>query len=578
MKVQFLSNVVLATLAVTCGTLPSLAQAPAAGVLPKKLIEAGWDKPDTARLRANLAQMEQTPFDGVIIGVTGKDDAGKIIGVQSAFSSVPWKREWFQNSIADLKAIRSSRLTDNFIQVGANPGNVDWFDDAGWKEIVEHWRIAAWIAKEGGLKGILFDPEPYTKPFSQFNYSLQEGREKHTMQQYQDKARQRGREVMRAIAAEYPNLVLYTFFMNSVNAPATQSPNPQVALATLSYNLYPAFINGWLDQAPPAMTFVDGCESAYLYNSQLQYLQAANDIRNSSLSLVAPENRRKYLAQVQASFGIYLDAYVNPPTSQWRIDMEGEEPVNRLRANVGAAVRAANEYVWVYGEKYRWWPTPNTSVDAQSWDEKLPGTSRALTAAAHPQRLVAAAFAELQKNGSEANLIQNGDFAVQPPTGSAPADKTAAADWKTPANIANWSTWQTEASRGVFRLDETVNHSGGKNSGAAQISGTQNGCFIQHLPVKSGEHYAVRVWLRQKGDGPGWIRVRWQTPENKWTQESQDVLLMPASDQETQKWQEIAGLVTVPEGVGRMVILLSAANQSASDSVWFDDAQVFKTN
>src|SRR5690606_38875079 len=134
------------------------------------------------------------------------DDEGKLVRVQGAFSNVPWKREWFQKSIDDLKAIRSKKLTDNFVIVGANPGNVDWFDDAAWKEVVDHWRIAASIAREGGLKGILFDPEPYTKPFAQFNYAAQPEREKHTLGAYQAKARQRGQEVVRAIAAEAPDL------------------------------------------------------------------------------------------------------------------------------------------------------------------------------------------------------------------------------------------------------------------------------------------------------------------------------------------------------------------------------------
>jgi hypothetical protein len=574
-KVQFFSKVALTALVVACSALPTVAQAP--GVLPKKLIEAGWDKPDTARLRANLKQMENTPFDGVIIGVTGTDDAGKTVQARPAFSNVPWKREWFQSSIDDLKTIRSTKLTDNFIQVGANPGDVDWFDDAAWQQVVDHWRIAAWIAKEGGLKGILFDPEPYQKPFFQFNYQSQPQREKYTLAQYQEKARQRGREVMRAIVSQAPDMVLYTFFMNSVNAAAMQSSNPQVALATLSYNLYPAFINGWLDEAPPNMTFVDGCESAYRYNSQREYLQAANDMRNTVLGLVAPENRRKYLAQVQASFGVYLDAYINPPTSPWYIDPEGDEVVQRLQTNTNYALRAANEYVWVYGEKYRWWPTPNGSVNEQSWDEKLPGTSRALMAAAHPQRLVKMAFEDLDKSGTATNLIQNGDFSGAA-TMKTPEDKTAPADWKTPANIPHWSTWQLSTSQGTFRWDNSTNHSGDKNSGAAQISGVENGCFIQHLAVKPGETYAVRAWVKQKGEVPGWIRVRWQTPDNKWTQESQDILMMPASKENAAGWREIAGLATVPEGVGRMVILLSASSQRQDDSVWFDDAQTFKIN
>jgi hypothetical protein len=40
-------------------------------------------------------------------------------------------------------------LTDNFLIFGANPGYVDWFDDAGWREIREHCRLLARLAHEG---------------------------------------------------------------------------------------------------------------------------------------------------------------------------------------------------------------------------------------------------------------------------------------------------------------------------------------------------------------------------------------------------------------------------------------------
>ncbi len=71
----------------------------------------------------------------------------------------------------ELRKCKFTRFTDNFITIGANPGNIDWFDDEGWQQIVEHWRIAAWLAKQSGLKGLLFDPEPYTLPHSQFSYA-----------------------------------------------------------------------------------------------------------------------------------------------------------------------------------------------------------------------------------------------------------------------------------------------------------------------------------------------------------------------------------------------------------------------
>ena len=107
------------------------------------------------------------------------------------------------------------------------------------------------------------------------------------------------------------------------------------------------------------MTFVDGCERAYRFNSREEYLAAANLIRNKCQRLVSPENRAKYRAQVQVSFGVYLDAYVNPPDSNWYIDPGRQTPVRRLADNVASALEAADEYVWIYGEQASWWPSPH---------------------------------------------------------------------------------------------------------------------------------------------------------------------------------------------------------------------------
>ena len=325
----------------------------------KKLIATGWDHPDSQRLLANLAEMEKRPFDGVVLEVTGRTAEGKPCPLREAFSNQKWQREWFQTSVDQLRTCKFTRFTDNFVTIGANPGNVDWFDDEGWQQIVEHWRIAAWLAKQSGLKGLLFDPEPYTPPHSQFSYAAQPDRTQHSFNEYAAKARQRGREVMQAVAEEYPEITIFCYFMNSVNATATGRADPRPALAAQGYGLYPAMIDGWLDAAPPTVVLVDGCESAYLYNSRQQFLESAMQIKGACQELVSPENRAKYRAQVQVSFGIYLDAYWNPKDSPWYIDGLGGPRVERLRANTSAALAAADEYVWVYGERFRWWPTPN---------------------------------------------------------------------------------------------------------------------------------------------------------------------------------------------------------------------------
>ena len=223
----------------------------------KKLIATGWDNANTERLRANLAEMEKRPFDGVVLAVEGRIDEKKRCHMGWTFTAEKWQRAWFEPAVADLKACRFTRFTDNFAQVGANPGSVDWFDDAGWAEIIDHWRIAAWVARQGRLKGLLFDPEPYAPPHAQFIYAAQPQHDKHTFDDYVRQARKRGGEVMQAIGHEYPDITLFSYFLNVVVARAADHADPNRALATMHYGLLPAFLDGWLDAAGPGVKLVD---------------------------------------------------------------------------------------------------------------------------------------------------------------------------------------------------------------------------------------------------------------------------------------------------------------------------------
>lgn len=536
--------------------------------LRKKLIETGWDVPDTARLRQNLAVMEQRPFDGVVLEAVGRIDDKRRCPMRPAFSSQPWQRQWFQSCVEDLKACRPKRLTDNFVTLGANPGDVDWFDDAGWQQIVEHWRIAAWLAKQGGLKGILFDPEPYEPPHRQFAYAAQPQRDRHTFAEYCAKARERGRQVMQAVAGEYPGMVLYCYFMNSANATAVGHADPQPILEAGGYGLYPAFIDGWLDAVPPAMTLVDGCESAYHYNSTEQFLEAGLLMRLGCQELVSPENRARYRAQVQASFGIYLDAHWNPPTSPWYIDPKGGPRADRLRENVATALRVADEYVWIYGEKFRWWPTPNGGVKPESWDEALPGSEDALRFARDPLDDGRRRIEALRQAGKLENLARNGDFGSEHAAGNdAPAQ-----DWKAGGAPAGWGFWQEDTSKGTFTWDREA---GAAGKGAARAAGVLNGCFIQQINAKPGERYAVQAVRKLQGKGNAWVRIRWQTAEGKWTDDDKDVILTATGARG--EWAELFGVATVPERAGKLLILLGAGGQqSPEDVAWFDDVRLYR--
>ncbi len=545
-------------LAPLCALVAAGADAPPACVpfapIKKKLIATGWDSPTPAQFRAHLREFERWPFDGTTIQPTRTGAGGSAVDAKFAFGRGRWERQEFAAAIADLKAAAPLTARDNFLMLYANPGDVDWFDDAGWADIVEHWRLLAWTARAGGVRGILFDAEPYTPPHEQFRYGAQPGRDHHDFTAYRAKARERGRAVMRAVAGEFHDVTIFTYRLlcDLLFALASDGdPTPQ--LEVHAYGLLPAFLNGMLDVMPSGATIIDGDENAYTYNSDAEFERAFVDLKTRTLALIALENRAKFRAQYGVSHGIYLDAHANEPSSPWYIDPRGGTRAARLEANVKAALRTADEYVWVYGEKAKWWPSGNAAFPF--WPAKLEGADRALFRAKDP---LGAACARLAAATPAENLLRNADFALGAEDGG-PAER--------------WF-WQDEASHGLKARDGEV---GAAARGAARLSATGNGCFGQGVKVKGGESYVAGVKIRRQGRGVAAVRIRWKTPEGAWTTEGRDVHLAPAGAPDEGGWSLFAGAVGVPEGAGELVVLLGARGQAeAPDTAWFDDAVIVR--
>jgi hypothetical protein len=373
-------------------TLAALTQALAAdgaAVPRKKFIELGWDIPSTTVLREHWREMEQTtPFDGVMFKIETRDDQGQALGSEAIWDGRPWKRTWLAPAQADLKSCRFVRFTDNFLRFNATPGNLDWADDAGWGALADKAGHCAWLMKAAGGKGLAIDFESYGA--NQFKFEASKGR---AFADTSVLARKRGAQFVQAVAGEFPNAVLLTLWMNSINLKAGSSDAPETLLASSGYGLPPAFIDGMLDAAPPVMVLVDGCENGYYMDSAEEYLRASHEMRSwngAAMRLVSPANRPKYRQQVQAGFGFYLDMFLNNATSpHYRGPLNGSR-LARLERNLTFARDAADEYVWVYGEQCRWWGKPldvPTSVgQGRLWEEALPGITRAIAYVRDPVR------------------------------------------------------------------------------------------------------------------------------------------------------------------------------------------------
>ena len=529
----------------------------------KKLIQVGWDMVDTAFLRKHFAEMEAAgPFDGILLWVKGKRADGKAATPEAGWDAAAWDRASFQGAIDDLKACRFTKFTDNFIRFNCTPGTLAWDDDAGWKALADKAGILAWICKETGVKGICLDPESYGE--KQYQYKAAKGL---SFAETAALARKRGVQVMRAVAAEHRSLTLMSFWLASLCMAAGQAENPDEVLAAESYGLWPAFLNGLLDEVPPGMALVDGNENGY-YVEGSQYHEMASHMRSltgPALATVAPENRARYRAQTQIGFGFFLDMYINPEGNpHYRGPKAGGTRLDRLRENLAAALDASDQYVWLYGEQCKWWPSYAFSDGTlkqfmkgagkgRAWEEALPGLSRTLAQVKAPAATARADVEALRSAGRLVNLAKNGDFAKK--AGDQPAEFGTYQDTDT-------------GSKGQFAWDA-------EGDGSGLMRNMKFGCFIQKHPVKPGVTYFVEVAAKTKGSVPT-LMVRWQHGDGSWARWDRDMTLT-FGPPGVEGWRKAGGAVTVPDDVGLLVILMLSKSASAAESVcWFDNLGLYR--
>ena len=230
----------------------------------KKVIALGFSSLNQKELRKHLETAENyLPADGLVIhlDVTAEVDGKPFKAFRhSVFKGVTWKREWFKEAEEDLKAIHPRQFTDNFLYIATTGYHSNLFDDTTWASICNNAGILAAIAKECGLKGIFFDIEHYNgdNVWPAFKYDTECGK---TFEECEQQARKRGREMMTAIATEYPDITMVAVLGSySINFPALNSLDVKARLKDELYGLSPAFFDGMFEVLPPQGKLYDGTE------------------------------------------------------------------------------------------------------------------------------------------------------------------------------------------------------------------------------------------------------------------------------------------------------------------------------
>lgn len=314
----------------------------------RKLIEFGWDEPDTAFMRTHIAEMQATPFDGCVFHANWKRSAG----AKGSFTWEAWGQQAFTpedlaEAFADLRATRFGGFKENFLRFNTTPAKLDWFDD--YAAVLVNAKLAAELAKAGHCPGILFDIEQYDGPL--FNYRKQRDAKTKGWELYSAQVRQRGREVMKAFQEAYPGLKVFLTFAYSL--PWLESYSGKGSLADCNYGLLVPFLDGLVDACEGQTCLIDGHEISYGYKSADQFVTAHRKMSQEVFPIV--RDPAKYLGVFSFGFGIWMD-------DDWRKVGWNTEDFSRnyfspdaFQTSVREALRHADEYVWIYSETPRWW-------------------------------------------------------------------------------------------------------------------------------------------------------------------------------------------------------------------------------
>ena len=161
----------------------------------------------------------------------------------------------------------------------------------------------------------------------------------------------RGCELMAALQEGYPGLTVLLSFGHSL--PWVQSQRGQRPLAQCSYGLLAPFLDGLLDAARGRTRVVDGYELSYGFREPAQFEDARRLVTIDLLPLVGA--RDAYRARLRLGFGVWVD--YDWRRRGWSASATADNYLSpeALERVVTAALRASDEYVWVYSETPRWW-------------------------------------------------------------------------------------------------------------------------------------------------------------------------------------------------------------------------------
>lgn len=537
MKIEMSLGVALAALSLLAGP----------GTDRAKVIGWGWDTlaSTASDVLEHAAEFDASGFDGTAVMIQRPQS----YNFRSASVATNWCRKALAAEIPILREFARHRgLRESLLLMHFSPKRfLSWTDPVAWARFSENMATAAWLAKEGGLRGLFIDPEDYPNS-KQFFWD-----EKRDGMDYDAACRLaecRGRQMGAAIFREYPTITILSTWFLSMEQSYFIADDPAARMRQLG-DLWPSFVAGFVSEMPRGAVLADGDEHGYHCDADHNdfYKHAWNQ-RTVCPRLLKDEHRSAYFDHLSLGFGLYPDMFVNQKGAIWYYGPGADGTrVSRFTADVAQAAYVAESYVWVYGEKYgtiRWKPGANcmkvkgrnyVAADGTciTWNDALPGFTDSIRLVTEPEAL---------------------------------ARETLA---RATTNCVTWTKagfWQHRSSKGSWRKDHDDRPAGDYSLVAKGVS---QGCFTFSIPVLPGEMYAISGAVK----GEGRYSVTWSSKDLGLSQSDRKYLL-PRATELADGWKSGAIAVCVPPGMSTIEIHATPDRQGPDDECRFADLKVVK--
>jgi hypothetical protein len=286
----------------------------------------------------HIDDIESLPFDGMTVNIP----PGWYL-----MSGDRWAYDdYFDFWLAPLRGL-FHRFRYNFLEIHIDdPGDV--FDDAAWQTVVANWADYARAAHDAGFTGFFYDNEEYLGHW--LNYPEDYQNPTHSLAEYQDQTRLRGRQIGQAIVAAYPGITLLVYQCPCLSEPKTPSEVRARQSGPADENdLDGPFFVGLLEGMAGNGQLIDGGEF-YTYRTPTDF-DRSYDWRKFGMpsaqtdsAFIPPADRAVWSQRVGIAFATY-----NRP-------FPDNVPMNAqiIRTTLENALRATDEYVWYYTEQDNW--------------------------------------------------------------------------------------------------------------------------------------------------------------------------------------------------------------------------------